>query len=95
MSSYAYFFPLIPVGNETNQTRTRKFFPEFEFSIKKPTCRGHCPKSKPYSKPNKPLYKSSTHKYRKHFYSKSEQPYYKNPQRPTNLHSLNPNPNLT
>jgi hypothetical protein len=62
MSSYAYFFPLIPVGNETNQTRTRKFFPEFEFSIKKPTCRGHCPKSKPYSKPNKPPYKSSTHK---------------------------------
>jgi len=79
------------------QTRQElgSFSQEFEFSIQKPTCRGDCPKSKPYSKPNKPPYKSSTHKYRKHFYSKPEQPYYKNPQRPTNLHSLNLNPNLT
>jgi len=68
---------------EWEMKRTRQelgsFCQQFNLSVQKPICNGNYPESKPYSKPNKPSYKRSTH--RKRFYSKLEQPYYKkNPQ---------------
>jgi hypothetical protein len=76
--------------------RTRQelgsFCQQFNLSVQKSICNGNYLESKPYSKPNKPSYKRSTH--RKRFYSKLEQPYCKKKKKTHKPSQSKPKPKL-